>query len=88
MTADIRKRSKVVAASDIEVDREALDCLHRMNSSVTNGGYYAAAFHKIHSASGWPAQHLQYLRPAALGPLLGGGPGGLGHVLDLPHSGE
>jgi glycine betaine/proline transport system permease protein len=42
----------VVSASDIEVDRDALD------ASITefadrNGDYYARAFHKIHESTGW-----------------------------------
>jgi len=41
----------VTAASDIEVDRDALDAsIGRFAGK--NGGYYAAAFHRIHESSG------------------------------------
>ncbi|MEM1315569.1 MAG: ABC transporter permease subunit [Pseudomonadota bacterium] len=41
---------KVVAASDIEADREALDA-SIAEFAGANGAYYAAAFHKIHDAT-------------------------------------
>lgn len=41
----------VTAASDIEVDREALDASIR-NFAGPNGSYYTKAFHRIHDATG------------------------------------
>ncbi len=42
---------RVTAASDIEVDREALDA-SISEFAAKNGGYYAAAFHRIHESTG------------------------------------
>jgi glycine betaine/proline transport system permease protein len=42
----------VVAASEVEVDREALDAsIHTFAGN--NGEYYAQAFHRIHESTGW-----------------------------------
>jgi glycine betaine/proline transport system permease protein len=57
----------VVAASDIEVDREALDAsIHEFAGK--HGAYYAAAFHRIHESTGWLPRTFN---PAAalLGPI-------------------
>ena len=42
----------VVAASDIEVDRDALDASINQFAG-SNGAYYSRAFHKIHESTGW-----------------------------------
>ncbi len=57
----------VVAASDIEVDREALDAsIHEF--AGRNGDYYAAAFHRIHAATGWLPNTFN-VAAALLGPV-------------------
>ncbi|NIA69338.1 ABC transporter permease subunit [Pelagibius litoralis] len=57
----------VTAASDIEIDREALDA-SIAEFTGSNSGYYAAAFHKIHESSG--AVPLTFnLAAAVLGPV-------------------
>jgi len=57
----------VIAASDIEVDREALDAsIHEF--AGRNGGYYAAAFHRIHAATGWLPNTFN-VTTALLGPV-------------------
>ena len=65
--ADSDTEIKVTAASDIEVDREALD-----NSIISfagaNGDYYAKAFHKIHNATGFLPNSFN-LWAALLGPV-------------------
>ncbi len=48
---DTATEMKVTAASDIEVDRDALDNSIR-EFAVENGDYYVGAFHKIHDATG------------------------------------
>ena len=57
----------VTAASDIEVDREALDTSIREFAEV-NGTYYVGAFHKIHDAIGFLPNTFN-LWAAVLGPL-------------------
>ena len=58
---------KVVAASDIEVDREALDAsIHKF--AEVNGDYYASAFHKIHDATNALPKTFN-LWAAVLGPI-------------------
>ncbi|MEM0949951.1 MAG: ABC transporter permease subunit [Pseudomonadota bacterium] len=64
---DAAAEIEVTAASDIEVDREALD------NSITdfaevNGGYYAEAFHKIHDNTGSLPSTFN-LWAAVLGPI-------------------
>ncbi len=57
----------VTAASDIEVDRDALDASID-KFTERNGAYYSAAFHKIHEAAGTPP--LTFNTAAALlGPV-------------------
>ncbi len=57
----------VTAASDIEVDHEALDA-SIAEFTEKNGAYYAAAFHKIHESTGTPP--LTFNNAAALlGPV-------------------
>ncbi len=57
----------VVAASDIEVDRDALDAsIHEFSGK--NGEYYAATFHKIHESTGWVPGTFN-LAAALLGPI-------------------
>ncbi|WP_397543342.1 ABC transporter permease subunit [Roseovarius salis] len=48
---DQATETKVTAASDVEVDREALDTSIR-EFAETNGDYYVQAFHKIHDDTG------------------------------------
>ncbi len=57
----------VTAASDIEVDHEALDASIG-EFTEKNGGYYSAAFQKIHESTGWMPSTFN---PAAalLGPI-------------------
>lgn len=57
----------VTAASDIEVDREALDA-SISEFAGRNGAYYAGAFHKIHESTDWKPNTFN---PAAalLGPV-------------------
>ena len=58
---------KVIAASDIEADRDALDASINQFAGV-NGDYYAGAFHKIHdSTNGIPRTFN--LWAAVLGPI-------------------
>ena len=57
----------VTAASDIEVDREALDA-SIAEFAGKNADYYAAAFHKIHESSGLMPQTFN-LAAALLGPI-------------------
>ena len=47
---DTSAEMKVIAASDIEVDREALDASINEFAEI-NGDYYADAFHKIHDTT-------------------------------------
>ena len=57
----------VTAASDIEVDREALDA--SINKFVEkNGDYYASVFHKIHESTGAMPNTFN-LAAALLGPI-------------------
>ncbi len=58
---------KVTAASDIEVDRNALDASIKAFAGV-NGSYYAHAFQKIHDATGILPNTFN-LWAALLGPL-------------------
>ncbi|MEO1550311.1 MAG: ABC transporter permease subunit [Pseudomonadota bacterium] len=58
---------KVVAASDIEADREQLDASIK-DFAQENGDYYAQAFHKIHDATG-PVPRTFNLWAAVLGPI-------------------
>lgn len=48
---DMTDGIQVTAASDIEVDREALDASIR-RFAWPSGDYYTRAFHKIHDATG------------------------------------
>jgi glycine betaine/proline transport system permease protein len=57
----------VTAASDIEVDREALDASIG-EFAEKNGDYYAAAFHRIHQSTGLVPLTFN-LAAAALGPV-------------------
>ena len=57
----------VTAASDIEVDRDALDA-SIADFAEKNAGYYAAAFHKIHESSGTLPVTFN-LAAALLGPI-------------------
>ena len=57
----------VTAASDIEVDREALDASID-EFAGQNGNYYAGAFHKIHESTGWMPSTFN-LAAALLGPI-------------------
>lgn len=58
---------KVTAASDIEVDRDALDA--SINTFVGHSGdYYTRVFHKIHDATGWLPNTFN-LWAAVLGPF-------------------
>ena len=58
---------KITAASDIEVDRAALDqSIH--DYAGPNGAAYVTAFHKIHSATGWMPVTF-HIWAAILGPL-------------------
>lgn len=58
---------KVTAASDIEVDHEALDASIR-EFAGPNGEYYVGAFHKIHEATGFVPRTFN-IWAAVLGPL-------------------
>ncbi len=60
----------IVAASDVEIDTEALDASIR-EFAETNGDYYVGAFHKIHSATGLPPNTFN-IAAAVLGPLWAG----------------
>ncbi|MEO3417276.1 ABC transporter permease subunit [Roseovarius sp. CAU 1744] len=64
---DTATELKVTAASDIEVDRDALDSSIREFAQV-NGDYYIGAFHKIHDATGLLPNTFN-LWAAVLGPL-------------------
>ena len=64
---DTTSELKVTAASDIEVDRDALDNSIREFAEV-NGDYYIGAFHKIHDATGVLPNTFN-LWAAVLGPL-------------------
>ena len=64
---DTATELKVTAASDIEVDRDALDNSIREFAEV-NGDYYIGAFHKIHDATGFLPNTFN-LWAAVLGPL-------------------
>ena len=57
----------VTAASDIEVDREALDASID-EFAGQNGSYYSGAFHKIHESTGWMPSTFN-LAAALLGPI-------------------
>ncbi len=64
---DAAMEMKVTAASDIEVDREALDqSIHEF--AGPNGDYYVNAFHKIHDATS-PVPNTFNLWAAVLGPF-------------------
>lgn len=64
---DITTEMKVTAASDIEVDRDALDAsIHEFVGP--SGDYYTHAFHKIHDATGFLPNTFN-LWAAVLGPL-------------------
>ena len=64
---DATTELKVTAASDIEVDREALDrSIHEF--AGPNGDYYVNAFHKIHDATS-PIPNTFNLWAAVLGPF-------------------
>lgn len=58
---------KVTAASDIEVDREALDASIK-EFAGPNGDYYVNAFHRIHDATGFVPKTFN-IWAAILGPL-------------------
>ena len=65
--AELSTEVKVTAASDIEVDREALD------ASITEfagprSSYYTGVFHRIHDATGWLPANFN-IWAAVLGPL-------------------
>ncbi|MEM8813348.1 MAG: proline/glycine betaine ABC transporter permease, partial [Pseudomonadota bacterium] len=64
---DVGSELKVVAASDIEADREALDASISKFAGV-NGDYYANAFHKIHDATNALPKTFN-VWAAVLGPL-------------------
>ncbi|SHF06962.1 glycine betaine/proline transport system permease protein [Ruegeria intermedia] len=64
---DATTELKVTAASDIEVDREALDRSIR-EFAGPNGDYYVNAFHKIHDATS-PIPNTFNLWAAVLGPF-------------------
>ncbi len=59
-----------VAASDVEIDSEALDASIR-DFAGENGDYYVKAFHRIHAATG-PLPNTFNLAAALLGPLWSG----------------
>lgn len=64
---DAATELKVTAASDIEVDREALDA--SINEfAAENGDYYIKAFHKIHDAIGFLPNTFNHWA-AILGPF-------------------
>jgi len=64
---DTTAEIQVTAASDIEVDRDALDqSIHEFAGN--NGDYYVAAFHKIHDATS-PVPNTFNLWAAVLGPF-------------------
>ncbi len=65
--SDPTSEMKVTAASDIEVDRDALDASIK-NFAGDSGGYYAGVFHKIHDATGLLPTTFN-LWAALLGPL-------------------
>lgn len=58
---------QVTAASDIEVDREALDASISQFAGQ-NGEYYSSAFHKIHESSGFLPNTFN-VAAALLGPI-------------------
>lgn len=58
---------KVTAASDVEVDRDALDASIKAFTGPS-GNYYTGVFHKIHDATGWMPNTFN-LWAALLGPL-------------------
>lgn len=64
---DATTELKVTAASDIEVDRDALDASIK-TFARESGDYYVGAFHKIHDASGLLPNTFN-LWAALLGPL-------------------
>lgn len=65
--ADTTPETTVIAASDIEVDREALDAsIHEFTE--VNGDYYAGAFHKIHDTTNLLPSTFN-LWAAVLGPI-------------------
>ena len=65
--SDAATHVKVTAASDIEVDREALDSSIK-SFAGPNGAYYVDAFHKIHDDTGLIARTFN-LWAAVLGPV-------------------
>lgn len=64
---DPTTQTKVIAASDIEVDRAALDASIREFAGL-NGDYYVAAFHRIHDSTGVIPNTFN-IRAAILGPF-------------------
>ncbi len=64
---DATTELKVTAASDIEVDRDALDASIK-EFAQENGDYYVNAFHKIHDATGILPNTFNFWA-AVLGPL-------------------
>ena len=65
----------VTAASDIEVDREALDA--SINEfAEKNGDYYSEAFHKIHESTSMLPQTFN-VAAALLGPIWAAMRGGI-----------
>ena len=65
--SDATTELKVTAASDIEVDHEALDNSIR-EFAGPNGDYYVDAFHKIHDTTGFIPKTFN-MWAARLGPL-------------------
>ena len=64
---EAESQPRAVAASDIEVDREALDAsIHEFAGQ--NGAYYAEAFHTIHEATGIVPRTFN-IAAALLGPV-------------------
>ena len=82
---DTSTEMKVTAASNIEVDREALDASIK-EFAGPNGAYYCEGIHKIHDATSGCR------RRSTCGPpcwaLLVRRPCHMGHVLDFPDSRE
>ncbi len=64
---DTSTEQKITAASDIEVDRVALDQSIHVYAGP-NGAAYVTAFHKIHNATGWLPVTF-HVWAAILGPL-------------------
>jgi len=77
---------KVTAASDIEVDRDALDRSIK-DFAGPNGDYYVRAFHTIHDSTGIIPKTFN-VGSSTSWPSLGLVAGNLGNVLGLPHPGN